>query len=70
MEACAETIEIRPIVGGDMTMQPFFGKYANRRYSKHLPNASLIHTQGLYFGNNPELMTVELKQILRVFSVT
>lgn len=66
---CDGKIEIRPIVGGDMTAQPF--------YKKHLPdlakkfqtsNARRIHEQGLYFGNNPELTENEKKLIIQVFT--
>ncbi len=64
---CNGKIELRPIVGGDMTKQPFFTKYA-----KHLAlkdsNAGLIHEQGLYFGNNPELTKAEKKQIISIFT--
>lgn len=67
VKRCNNVVEIRPIVGGDMTMQPFFLKYYPK--SKHLPNASLIHEQGLYFGNNPELTVKEKKQILSIFSL-
>ena len=49
-----DKLEIRPIVGGDMTLQPFFQKHLQSRTLKD-SNASIIHTQGLYFGNNPEL---------------
>lgn len=51
-------VEIRPIIAGDMTKQVF--------YKKHVPNddecknASLIHSQGFYFGNNPEFTKEEV----------
>ena len=64
---CNGKIELRPIVGGDMTKQPFFAKH-----QKHLAlkdsNAGLIHEQGLYFGNNPELTKAEIKQIIAIFT--
>jgi len=68
IEKCKDKIEIRPIVGGDMTKQPFFKKYA--RNSIYLPqgsNSSIVHEQGLYFGNNPELTNNEIKEIINVF---
>lgn len=63
---CEGKIEIRPIVGGDITAQPFFSKYIKTAYL--CPNARLIHEQGLYFGNNPELTQEELKIIIQIFA--
>ncbi len=62
VSACDGTLEIRPIVGGDMTHQPFFKKYRSK--SVPCPNAAYIHEHGLYFGNNPELTQKELHTIL------
>lgn len=71
VDACNKVIEIRPIVGGDMTNQPFFKKYVTSNNSEwKKSNARLIHEQGLYFGNNPELTQNEIKTILRVFTKT
>lgn len=67
VELCRDKIEIRPIVGGDMVRQPFFKKYMQKFMFEDL-NAKLIHEQGLYFGNNPELTEIELKKILSIFS--
>lgn len=66
VEKCNGKIEIRPIVGGDMTKQPFFNKYI-KKLSVKSPNANLIHKQGLYFGNNPELTTNEINTVLKIF---
>lgn len=65
---CDGLIEIRPIVGGDMTKQPFFRKNVAR--FKDLwgkSNARLIHEQGLYFGNNPELTNKEIGLLIKIF---
>lgn len=69
IKKCKDKIEIRPVVGGDMTEQPFFIKYAPES-AKLLndSNAALIHRQGLYFGNNPELTNQEIEQIIDIFS--
>jgi CDP-6-deoxy-D-xylo-4-hexulose-3-dehydrase len=67
VERCIGKIEIRPIVGGDMTQQPFFEKHVKRYYLKN-SNANIIHRQGLYFGNNPELTDEEINEIVSVFS--
>lgn len=67
--SCADKIEIRPVVGGDMTEQPFFAKYMSH-YAADMKNsnASLVHRQGLYLGNNPELNAKEIKTIIQTFS--
>lgn len=67
VEKCNDKIEIRPIVGGDMTRQPFFSKYM-KEFSYENPNAKLVHEQGLYFGNNPELTDKEKRLIVQVFT--
>jgi len=65
---CDGIVEIRPIVGGDMTSQPFFKKYVNRSDNFKNTNARLIHDQGLYFGNNPELTIKEMDLIVNIFT--
>jgi len=65
---CENKIEIRPIVGGDMTQQPFFNKYMQKySYIGAKSNAELIHKQGLYFGNNPDLTAKEINLIIKMF---
>lgn len=65
---CDGVVEIRPIVGGDMTNQPFFQKYLGSQATWTKSNARLIHGQGLYFGNNPELTKSELTMLARLFT--
>ena len=69
VEKCKNKIEIRPIVGGDMMLQPFFKKYMPD-FVNHFKNsnAKLVHEQGLYFGNNPELTKEEMDEIMHVFT--
>jgi CDP-4-dehydro-6-deoxyglucose reductase, E1 len=67
VEKCNGKVEIRPIVGGDMTQQPFFRKHM-KKYAFENPNAKLVHEQGLYFGNNPELTVKEKKTIVKLFT--
>jgi len=67
VKRCDGIVEIRPIVGGNMIAQPFFKKYV-KNGMKNCINAKLIHTQGLYFGNNPELTEKEIQTILRIFT--
>lgn len=69
VEKCKDKIEIRPIVGGDMVRQPFFLKYMRENALLFKDsNAKLVHDQGLYFGNNPELTSAEKNVILEVFT--
>ncbi len=69
VEKCKDKVEIRPIVGGDMLTQPFFQKYLpNIKKKFNNLNAKLIHEQGFYFGNNPELSSKEIKQIISIFT--
>lgn len=63
---CKDKLEIRPIVGGDITQQPFFNKYVSDTYS--CSNAKLVHEQGFYFGNNPELSADEIDEIINIFT--
>lgn len=69
VKKCEGRVEIRPIVGGDMTKQPFFGKY-KPGFVKTLgkSNAGLIHEQGLYFANNPNLTGKEKQEIIKIFT--
>ncbi len=66
VKKCDQVVEIRPIIGGDITSQPFFKKYMNGKYP--IKNANLVHEQGLYFGNNPELTKVEIDIITSIFA--
>jgi CDP-6-deoxy-D-xylo-4-hexulose-3-dehydrase len=67
VKKCDKKLEIRPIVGGDMTTQPFSKKYMKATFVD-CPNARLIHNQGLYFGNNPELTKKEMDLIIDIFT--
>lgn len=67
VEKCNGKIEIRPVVGGDITLQPFFSKHIRNVHYQN-PNAKLIHMQGLYFGNNPDFTQKEIKQIISIFT--
>lgn len=69
VKKCEGKIETRPIIGGDITQQPFFQKHMPG-FVNFLtnPNVKLIHEQGLYFGNNPELINKEITEIIDVFT--
>lgn len=67
VDACEGKVESRPIVGGNMAKQPFYKKYINGEFSRiECPNADVIHKQGLYVGNNPELTEKEIKTLVEV----
>ena len=68
IKKCKNKVEIRPIVGGDMTKQPFFKKHV-KNFVNFLrgSNASIIDKQGLYFGNNPELTNKEIEELINIF---
>ncbi len=51
-------VEIRPIISGDITQQPFYKKYVKR--GAECPNAGFVHANGFYFGNHPELTGDEI----------
>jgi len=51
-------VEIRPVIAGNMTEQPFYKKYVND--SAPRPNSDLVHANGFYFGNNPEMTPEEI----------
>ena len=59
-------VEIRPIIAGDMTNQPFYKKYAKRK--EQCPNADRIHRTAFYFGNNPDLTKSELAILARLLT--
>ena len=69
VKKCEGRVEIRPVVGGDLTQQPFFLKHMNI-FKKILgrSNARVIHEQGLYFGNNPDLTNNEMQEIIAIFT--
>ncbi len=46
-------IEIRPMIAGNMQKQPFYKKYIKKEIK--LPHADIIHRNGFYSGNYPEL---------------
>jgi len=54
-------IEIRPMIAGNMQSQPFYKKYVKMHYP--LPGTDLIHTNGFYCGNYPELTEYDLQTI-------
>ncbi len=66
VKRCYGIVEIRPIVGGNMTSQPFFKKYVPNVYET-CKNANFVHAKGFYFGNNPDLTKKELQILKSLF---
>jgi CDP-6-deoxy-D-xylo-4-hexulose-3-dehydrase len=40
-------IEFRPIISGNLLRQPFL-----KLFSNSMPNADIVHKNGIYIGNN------------------
>lgn len=51
-------VEIRPIIAGDITRQPFYRKYVTGQ--SRCPNARLVEENGFYFGNDPQFSRREV----------
>lgn len=58
----AAGVEIRPIVGGDLTQQLFWKDLYGE--SPQDTNANLIHQQGFYFWNSPEYTQEEINLLI------
>jgi CDP-6-deoxy-D-xylo-4-hexulose-3-dehydrase len=52
-------VEIRPVIAGNITRQPFYIKYIKADESSH-KNSDIVHNNGFYFGNNPEMTDEEV----------
>ncbi len=59
-------VETRPVIAGNMTKQPFYVKH--NADAGGAPNADLIHANGFYFGNNPEMTTSEIDRLCALLS--
>jgi CDP-4-dehydro-6-deoxyglucose reductase, E1 len=62
----AALVEIRPVIAGNMTKQPFYQKYVGK--IEPLPNSDLVHANGFYFGNNPEMTDQEVDTLCNLLS--
>jgi CDP-6-deoxy-D-xylo-4-hexulose-3-dehydrase len=63
----SDIVEIRPIIAGNISRQPFYKKYI--RNISSCPNADFIHKNGFYFANNPELTQDEIKLICNLLKL-
>ena len=59
-------VEIRPIIAGNITKQPFFKKYVKAKYI--LPNAEMAHNNAFYCPNNYEMTKENIKRIILAIS--
>lgn len=51
-------VEIRPMIAGNMQSQPFYKKYVKEDYD--MLGADMMHNNGFYCGNYPELLEEDL----------
>ena len=56
----SENIEVRPLICGSMSLQPFYIKQFGR---VNMPNASIIHRDGFYIPNHPDLSEDDILKI-------
>lgn len=54
-------VEIRPMIAGNIQRQPFYLKYVPVKHE--LPGADILHNQGFYCGNYPELTDMDLETL-------
>ena len=54
-------VEIRPMIAGNIQRQPFYSTYVSS--IEDLPNTDLLHFNGFYCGNYPELSEKDLETI-------
>ena len=57
-------VEVRPMIAGNMNLQPFFKKYMDPEFT--LKNTNFLHENAFYVGNNPELNSDDLNLIKSV----
>lgn len=61
----AHGIEYRPVVAGNLLSQPFLKDYKIET-SKKRTNADILHTQGVYIGNNHFVTEADMKFLNKV----
>ena len=55
-------IEVRPMIAGNIQLQPFYKKYIN--ITRYLPGADFLHNNSFYCGNCPDYTAEDLKIII------
>tara|TARA_B100000745_G_scaffold76795_1_gene46476 strand:+ start:1991 stop:3160 length:1170 start_codon:yes stop_codon:yes gene_type:complete len=59
-------VEIRPIIAGNILNQPFYKK--QDLPLSRLPNAEIIHGNGFYFANRPDLTNQDKDLLIKILS--
>lgn len=59
-----EGVEIRPVIAGNMTNQPFYKKYLPT--AEKCLNSDIVHSNGFYFGNNAEMTKSDITRLTRL----
>jgi CDP-6-deoxy-D-xylo-4-hexulose-3-dehydrase len=59
-------IEHRPIISGDLLKQPFLSNYKMTTNKKY-PNIDLVHSNGIYLGNNQFVGNFEIELLKNIF---
>ncbi|HMO77686.1 MAG TPA: DegT/DnrJ/EryC1/StrS aminotransferase family protein [Candidatus Paceibacterota bacterium] len=54
-------VEVRPMIAGNITKQPFYTKYVKESYK--LPKTDYLHANAFYCGNYPELTSEDINLI-------
>ena len=57
-ELTKNEVECRPLICGSMNEQPFWYERFGKKY---LPNSKLVHENGLYVPNNPDMTEEDIK---------
>jgi len=58
-------IEYRPVVAGNLLSQPFLKDYKIET-NKKTTNAELLHSQGVYIGNNHFVSEEDMKYLEKI----
>ena len=59
----AAGVEVRPVIAGDITTHPFWTKHYP---TADCPQSRVVHHQGLYFPNNPDLTEEEVELVCSI----
>lgn len=59
-------VEIRPVIAGNIGLQPFYKKYFSE--PTQCLNTNTVHTNGFYFGNNVHLTDAEVEILCNLLS--
>lgn len=63
-----ENVQVRPLIAGSMTSQPFYTKNFPQRYK--VDNAMRINEYGLYVPNHPMLSKTDIEKVSNIITTT